>query len=69
VTLAPGEQAVALLVWRNLTEDPAHLVLAPAMSVVPAVGEAPQLVAPEGGFDLGSTGRIGVSAWAPQHAC
>ena len=66
VTLAPGEEAVALVVWRNLTEDPQKLVLAPTMSVVPAAGEAAQQIAKEGGIDLGSTGRIGVSAWAPQ---
>lgn len=67
--MAPGERAVARVVWRNLTTDEFdELVNAPYLSVVPTAGEAPQEVAPNGGIDLGTTGRLGVSAWAPWQA-
>jgi len=68
VTLAPGERAVAGVVWRNLTTDDLdELVNAPYLSVAPTAGETPQEVAVDGGIDLGTTGRLGVSAWAPSH--
>lgn len=69
VTMAAGERAVARVVWRNLTTDEFdELVNTPYLSVVPTAGEAPQEVAPNGGIDLGTTGRLGVSAWAPWQA-
>lgn len=70
VTLETGERAVAGVVWRNLTTDETdQLVDAPYMSVAPTGGEAPQEVAPDGGVDLGTTGQLGVSAWAPPTSC
>ncbi len=66
VTLAPGEQAVAGVVWRNLTADEFDLIVAaPYLSVAPIDGEAPQEVAADGVIDLGTTGRLGISAWRP----
>jgi hypothetical protein len=67
VTLAPGDRAVAGVVWRNLTTtDFDRLVNAPYMSVAPAEGDTLQDVPLDGDIDLGTTGRLGVSAWAPQ---
>lgn len=68
VTLAPGEQAFSSLVWRNLTTDELdRLVNATSLLVAPAAGDTPQELDPSGGIDLGTTGRLGVSAWQPAH--
>jgi hypothetical protein len=68
VTLAPGEQAFSGVVWRNLTTDEFDkLVNATYLSVAPTAGDAPQEVAPSDPVDLGTTGRVGVSAWRPAH--
>lgn len=60
VTLQPGESATATLAWRNTTGsgDP---VDAPYVRVTPKPGAASVVVTPE--LDLGTTGRLGVSAW------
>jgi hypothetical protein len=64
LNLAPGQQANAGLVWRNLTTGEFDLLVnAPHLSVAPTAGETPQEIAVDGGIDLGTTGRIGVSAW------
>ena len=69
VTLAPGERAVARVVWRNLTTDEFdQLVNATYLSVAPSASEAPQELAPSGGVDLGTTGQLGLSAWEPGHS-
>jgi hypothetical protein len=64
VTAAPGERLVAGLVWRNkvtdMTTDP---VSGTYLEVVPAPGQPPQVVRPEGPIDLGTTGRLGVAPW------
>ncbi len=57
VTLRPGESAWATLVWRTTARDGVHL------TVTPAPGQPPQTVTPEGGIDLGDTGRLGVGPW------
>ncbi|QDQ14515.1 DUF4232 domain-containing protein [Streptomyces spectabilis] len=64
VTLRHGESATAGVVWRNTytdtTEDPVN---GTRLQVLPAPGRPARTVAPDGGIDLGSTGRIGATAW------
>ncbi len=52
--------------WRNtvLGTDRAPVV-AEHVRAAPAPGEEPQLLTPDGGVDLGTTGEAGVSAWRP----
>ncbi|MEU3983234.1 DUF4232 domain-containing protein [Streptomyces sp. NPDC026672] len=58
--LAPGEGAVAGLVWRNTVLDGTP-VNAPYVRVWPKPGAAPVTVTPE--LDLGTTGRLAVGPW------
>jgi hypothetical protein len=70
LTLQPGERAGAAIVWRNKYDDiSAPPVAAPYLQVAPQAGRLPQLLAPDGGLDLGSTGRLAVSPWirTPSH--
>lgn len=60
VTLRPGESARAGLMWRNTTEF-GEAVTVPYVRVRERAGADPVIVAP--GLDLGTTGRLGVSAW------
>ncbi|MFJ9519863.1 DUF4232 domain-containing protein [Kitasatospora sp. NPDC101801] len=64
LALQPGQRARAEVVWRNTVEagvgDPVN---APYLRVRAAPGSAPMTVIPE--LDLGTTGRLGVSAWQP----
>lgn len=64
VTAGPGERLVAGLVWRNTVTD---AVAAPVngtyLEIVPARDQPPQTVRPFGRVDLGTTGRLGVTAW------
>ncbi|WP_200304381.1 DUF4232 domain-containing protein [Streptomyces adelaidensis] len=65
VTLASGESARTSLVWRNtVTEVDVPAVNAPYLRIAPAKGEAPEVLTPDGGIDLGNTGRLGTTAWA-----
>ncbi|WP_240496636.1 DUF4232 domain-containing protein [Streptomyces torulosus] len=69
VTLKPGESATTSLVWRNtVTEADVPAVNAPYLRVATAKGRPAQVLAPDGGIDLGTTGRLGTGAWtkAPQ---
>ncbi|MFG2779542.1 DUF4232 domain-containing protein [Streptomyces prunicolor] len=63
VTLAPGERAIAGLLWRNTTTgfDAADHV--PYLTVAVRSGALPVLLSPYGGLDLGTTGRLGVGPW------
>ncbi|MFE7763364.1 DUF4232 domain-containing protein [Streptomyces sp. NPDC057438] len=65
VTLKPGESARTELVWRN-TVDEADTpgVYAPTLSIAPQPGRPAELLDPEGDIDLGTTGRLGTTAWA-----
>ncbi|MGW2490299.1 DUF4232 domain-containing protein [Streptomyces sp. NPDC001606] len=65
LTLAPGERAYAVLVWRNTTEagDPVN---APYVRVWARPGAAPVTVTPE--LDLGTTGRLGIGPWKKEDA-
>jgi hypothetical protein len=62
VTLQPGESATAGLMWRNTTTDGTP-VNVPYVRVRAKAGAAPVMVTPR--LDLGTTGRLGVSAWKP----
>ncbi|MFJ6080338.1 DUF4232 domain-containing protein [Streptomyces sp. NPDC092369] len=63
VTLAPGETASAGLLWRNTTTGFDGATDVPYLTVEARPGALPLLVAPDGGLDLGTTGRLGVSPW------
>lgn len=62
VTLKPGESALATLTWRNTT-DFGTAVNVPHVRVRAKVGAPPVIVTPN--LDLGTTGKLGVTAWRP----
>ncbi|MFE4666965.1 DUF4232 domain-containing protein [Streptomyces sp. NPDC056716] len=61
ITLNTGERARATLVWRNTT-GMGEVVNAPYTRVWAKPGADPVTVTPE--LDLGTTGQLGVGAWA-----
>ncbi|MEK8109126.1 DUF4232 domain-containing protein [Micromonospora sp. M12] len=64
VTLAAGERATAVVLWRNLVTDSTVVATnGEFLTVAPAAGQPDHEVDPDGPIDLGNTGRIGVSAW------
>ncbi|WP_257234488.1 DUF4232 domain-containing protein [Streptomyces sp. JV178] len=64
VTLKPGESATTSLVWRNtVTEADVPAVNAPYLRVAPAKGRPAQVLTPDGGLDLGTTGHLATGAW------
>ena len=64
IVLKPGEQATTVLVWRNKYDDTTHPpVTVHYLEMAPLAGRPVQIVAPQGGLDLGSTGRFGFSPW------
>ncbi|MFC5925432.1 DUF4232 domain-containing protein [Micromonospora vulcania] len=64
VTLQTGERATAAVLWRNLvTEATAPASNGEFLLVAPVAGQPATEVDPDGPIDLGTTGRIGVSAW------
>ncbi|MEU8182328.1 DUF4232 domain-containing protein [Micromonospora sp. NPDC049047] len=64
VTLAAGERATAVVLWRNLVTDSTVVATnGEFLTVAPAAGQPGEEVDPDGPIDLGNTGRIGVSAW------
>jgi hypothetical protein len=66
IVLKPGERAAAVVVWRNTYDNISHPpVDAPYLEVAPVAGRPAQVLAADGGIDLGSTGRLGVSPWRP----
>ena len=65
VTLKPGESARTELVWRNtVTEADIPGVYAPTLRIAPQPGRPAEVLDPEGDIDLGTTGRLGTTAWA-----
>ncbi|MGW0840680.1 DUF4232 domain-containing protein [Streptomyces sp. NPDC002787] len=65
VTLRPGESARTSLVWRNtVTEVDVPAVNAPRLRIAPLAGRPAEVLTPEGGLDLGNTGRLGTTSWA-----
>ncbi len=64
VTLQPGEVAQARVLWRNTVTDANQpATTGTYLQIAPAPGKPAQLVAPDGGIDLGTTGRLAVNAW------
>ncbi|WP_259407608.1 DUF4232 domain-containing protein [Streptomyces akebiae] len=64
VTLKPGESAATSLVWRNtVTEADVPAVNAPGLRIAPLPGRPAEVLTPDGGLDLGNTGRLGTTAW------
>lgn len=64
VVLKPGQQAGTTVAWRNTYDDIREPpVTVSYLDVAPLAGRPSQIIEPSGGLDLGSTGRIGVSAW------
>ncbi|MEU3600030.1 DUF4232 domain-containing protein [Streptomyces sp. NPDC006798] len=61
VTLAPGETATTDLMWRNTHTGYGEAASAPYVRLVPKPGAPPVTLIPE--LDLGTTGKLGVSAW------
>jgi hypothetical protein len=65
VTLQPGRTATARLLWRTtVTESTVPATSGAYLEIAPAKGQPAQTVTPQGGIDLGTTGRLGVNAWA-----
>ncbi|MEU9078191.1 DUF4232 domain-containing protein [Kitasatospora sp. NPDC004745] len=62
IALRPGEGARTTLVWRNTAEAGSDPVNATYLRVRAGEGAAPVMLTPE--LDLGTTGRLGVGAWA-----
>ncbi|SNS66965.1 Protein of unknown function [Asanoa hainanensis] len=62
VTVPPGGTARARVLWRN-TVTAGDPVIATYLSVAPTKGAKEQLLTPDGGLDLGTTGRLAVNAW------
>lgn len=64
VTLAPGAGAAAVVVWRNtVTDANVPATTGTHLEVAPAAGQPGQVLSPEGGVDLGTTGKIATSPW------
>ncbi|WP_371575311.1 DUF4232 domain-containing protein [Streptomyces sp. NBC_01314] len=65
VTLKPGESARTELVWRNtVTEADIPAVNALYLRIAPLSDRPAEVITPEGGIDLGNTGRLATTAWA-----
>ncbi|GIF77165.1 DUF4232 domain-containing protein [Asanoa siamensis] len=62
LTVPPGGTARARILWRNTVTD-GDAVTAARLAVRPAPGAPEQQVVPDGGIDLGTTGRLAVNAW------
>ena len=67
IVLQPGEQAQTTIVWRNTYDDVSRPPVNVAqLEVAPQPGRPAVVLTPEGGLDLGSTGRFAVSPWRPR---
>ncbi|GAA2303896.1 DUF4232 domain-containing protein [Streptomyces kunmingensis] len=64
ITVGPGEAAHTVLVWRNTYDDTRHPpVTVDRFTVDPRLGRGTPTVRPDAPLDLGSTGRLGTTAW------
>ncbi|GAB3977493.1 DUF4232 domain-containing protein [Plantactinospora veratri] len=64
VLLQPGGTARARVLWRNTVTGSAEPATdARYLEIAPSPGAPTQLVAPRGGIDLGTTGRLAVNVW------
>ncbi|MER5945645.1 DUF4232 domain-containing protein [Streptomyces sp. NPDC001904] len=64
LTLRRGESAISVLAWRNTYADTTNPpVTVDRVTVDPGIAGAARTVTPEPPLDLGSTGRLGTTAW------
>lgn len=63
VVLRPGETATANVTWRNTVTGFQSPTDVPYLTVRAKPGGLELLLAPEGGVDLGTTGKLGVGPW------
>ncbi|MFJ8822980.1 DUF4232 domain-containing protein [Streptomyces sp. NPDC102467] len=64
LTLRPAEAAVTVLVWHNTYDDTTNPpVTVDRVTVDPQLGRGTQTLVPDPALDLGSTGRLGTTAW------
>ena len=64
LTLRPGQQAVAGLLWRNLVTDPGVVASNGAyLDITPAPGRPRQTIRTVDPIDLGNTGKLALSPW------
>lgn len=63
VTVAPGRTATAGMVWRNTVTGFDGAVDIPRLAVTARPGGLGLLVAPDGGLDVGTTGKVGLGPW------
>lgn len=69
VVLRPGQRASTAVAWRNTYDDVRQPpVTVRFLDIAPLPGRPSHVVHPDGGLDLGDTGRIGVSAWRADRA-
>ncbi|WP_433730317.1 DUF4232 domain-containing protein [Actinoplanes sp. CA-051413] len=65
VVLEPGQQAGTAVAWRNTYDDIREPpVTVKFLDIAPLAGRPSQIIEPGDGLDLGSTGRMGISAWS-----
>ncbi len=65
VTLPPGDWVTAVLLWRNtVTGWTAPPTNGSYLEIAPVKGQPAQIVDPRTRIDLGTTGKLGVTAWA-----
>ncbi|MFE1952291.1 DUF4232 domain-containing protein [Streptomyces sp. NPDC059524] len=66
ITVRPHAGAVTSLVWRNTYDDLTRPpVTAPHARIDPGLGRGTTTLTPYAPFDLGSTGKLGTTAWKP----
>lgn len=63
VTLQPGQTATAGLLWRNTVTGSGGATTIPYLTVEAKHGVLELLLKPDGGLDLGTTGKLGVGPW------
>ncbi|MFJ4716635.1 DUF4232 domain-containing protein [Streptomyces sp. NPDC088785] len=63
LTLRRGESAVSVLAWRNTYTDTTHPPVTVGRVTVDTGTGATRTVTPDPPLDLGSTGRLGTTAW------
>lgn len=61
IDIAPGGSVVAVLLWRNLTNDAETVVKGSYVNIAPASGQPWQTLPLT--FDPGNTGKLAVSPW------
>ncbi len=63
LALEPGQTATASLLWRNTVTGSDAATTVPYVTVEAKPGARRLLLEPDGGLDLGTTGKLGVGPW------